>query len=88
VSRAPALSRMQAARRLPCLAYGLPIPAYIAAWGANCLVLNTTSSDLDLFFWRSAATAAHGHVLQIYAAQNLAGNAPNKRITAVDAQAA
>jgi hypothetical protein len=45
--------------------------AYIAAWATSSLLVGTTRSDLDLYFWPSAETAANGHVLQIYSAQSL-----------------
>jgi uncharacterized membrane protein len=44
---------------------------YIAAWAAASRVFDTQQSDLDLFFWPSAETAANGHVLQIYSAHSL-----------------
>jgi hypothetical protein len=42
---------------------------YVAAWTVSSLVLKTTPSDLDLFFWPSAETVVAGHPLLIYAAQ-------------------
>ncbi len=41
---------------------------YVAAWAVTSLVLSTRPSDLDLFFWPSAETVAHGHPLLIYSA--------------------
>jgi hypothetical protein len=46
---------------------------YIAAWAASPLVLNHTASDLDLFFWPSAETAAAGHPLQMYSIGGVGG---------------
>jgi hypothetical protein len=51
------------------------VSAYLAVWGASSLVLRQTS-DLDVFFWPSAETAAHGHPLLIYSANTL-GQGPN-----------
>jgi hypothetical protein len=45
---------------------------YVAAWAAASRVFDTQQSDLDLFFWPSAETAANGHVLQVYSAHSLA----------------
>jgi hypothetical protein len=42
--------------------------AYVAAWTLSSLVLKTTPSDLDLYFWPSAETIVSGHPLLIYAA--------------------
>jgi len=39
---------------------------YAAAWVLFSLVLKTTPSDLDLYFWPSAETVVHGHPLLIY----------------------
>ncbi len=41
---------------------------YVLASALIALVLKTTRSDLDLFFWPSAETVVAGHPLQIYAA--------------------
>ena len=41
---------------------------YAAAWVVSSLVLKTTPSDLDLYFWPSAETVAGGHPLLIYSA--------------------
>jgi len=41
---------------------------YAAAWVVFSLVLKTTPSDLDLYFWPSAETVVHGHPLLIYSA--------------------
>ncbi len=41
---------------------------YAAAWVLFSLVLKTTPSDLDLYFWPSAETIVHGHPLLIYSA--------------------
>lgn len=41
------------------------VVAYVAIWGASSVVLRHTS-DLDVFFWPAAETAAHGHPLLIY----------------------
>jgi hypothetical protein len=41
---------------------------YVAASGIAPLILKTTPSDLDLYFWPSAETAAAGHPLLIYSA--------------------
>jgi len=49
--------------------------AYVAAWAVSPLVLRQTS-DLDVFFWPSAETAAHGHPLFIYSTNTL-GQGPN-----------
>jgi hypothetical protein len=38
---------------------------YAAAWVLTSLVLKTTPSDLDLYFWPSAETVAGGHPLHI-----------------------
>jgi hypothetical protein len=43
--------------------------AFVAASTLAPLVLKTTPSDLDLFFWPSAETAVSGHPLLIYSAQ-------------------
>jgi hypothetical protein len=45
------------------------IALYVAAWTLSSLVLKTTPSDLDLFFWPSAETVVAGHPLLIYSAQ-------------------
>ena len=39
--------------------------AFLAAWSATTTLLRG-SSDLDLFFWSAAQTAAHGHPLLVY----------------------
>ena len=39
--------------------------AFLVAWSATTALLHG-SSDLDLFFWSAAQTAAHGHPLLIY----------------------
>jgi hypothetical protein len=39
---------------------------YIAAWTLGSLVLKTTPSDLDVYFWPSAETVVAGHPLLIY----------------------
>ena len=41
---------------------------YAAAWVVTSLVLKTTPTDLDLYFWPSAETVAAGHPLLIYSA--------------------
>jgi hypothetical protein len=41
---------------------------YVTAWIATSLVLKTTPTDLDLYFWPSAETVVHGHPLFIYSA--------------------
>jgi hypothetical protein len=41
---------------------------YVAVSGLAPLVLKTTPSDLDLYFWPSAETAVAGHPLLIYSA--------------------
>jgi hypothetical protein len=41
---------------------------YGAAWVVISLVLKTTRTDLDFYFWPSAETAASGHPLLIYSA--------------------
>jgi hypothetical protein len=41
---------------------------YAAAWVVTSLVLKTTPSDLDLYFWPSAETVVRGHALLIYSA--------------------
>jgi hypothetical protein len=41
---------------------------YPALWVLTSLVLKTTPSDLDLYFWPSAETVVHGHPLLIYSA--------------------
>src|ERR1700719_4580204 len=41
---------------------------YVGAWAVSSLVLKTTPSDLDLYFWPSAETIVSGHPLLIYAA--------------------
>ncbi len=41
---------------------------YAGAWVLIALVLKTTPSDLDLYFWPSAETVAGGHPLLIYSA--------------------
>ena len=41
---------------------------YVAAWTLSSVVLKTTPSDLDLYFWPSAETIVSGHPLLIYAA--------------------
>lgn len=43
--------------------------AFVAASTLAPVVLKTTPSDLDLFFWPSAETAVSGHPLLIYSAQ-------------------
>jgi hypothetical protein len=40
----------------------------VAAWTLSPLLLKTTPSDLDLYFWPSAETIVSGHPLLIYAA--------------------
>jgi hypothetical protein len=40
---------------------------YVAVWTLSSLVLKTTPSDLDLYFWPSAETIVSGHPLLIYA---------------------
>lgn len=40
--------------------------AYVAASTISPLILKTTSSDLDLYFWPSAETVVAGHPLLIY----------------------
>lgn len=47
--------------------------AFVAASTLAPLVLKTTPSDLDLFFWPSAETAVSGHPLLIYSAQFTGG---------------
>ena len=42
--------------------------AFVAASIVSPLVLKTTPSDLDLYFWPSAETVVNGHPLLIYAA--------------------
>lgn len=42
---------------------------YVAVSGLAPLVLKTTPSDLDLYFWPSAETAVAGHPLLVYSAQ-------------------
>jgi hypothetical protein len=42
--------------------------AFVAASTLSPLVLKTTPSDLDLYFWPSAETVVHGHPLLIYSA--------------------
>jgi hypothetical protein len=49
--------------------------AYVGAWAASPLVLHQPS-DLDVFFWPSAETAAKGHPLLIYST-NTRGQGPN-----------
>lgn len=49
--------------------------AYIAASALSPLVLKTTPSDLDFYFWPSAETVVAGHPLLIYAGQLHDGNA-------------
>jgi hypothetical protein len=41
---------------------------YIVAWALSPLVVKTTPSDLDIYFWPSAETAVGGHPLLIYSA--------------------
>jgi hypothetical protein len=41
---------------------------YAAAWVFTSLVLKTTPTDLDLYFWPSAETVVGGHPLLIYSA--------------------
>jgi hypothetical protein len=48
---------------------GLGAAFFVAASTLAPLVLKTTPSDLDLFFWPSAETAVSGHPLLIYSAQ-------------------
>jgi hypothetical protein len=41
---------------------------YVAAWALSPLVVKTTPSDLDIYFWPSAETVVNGHPLLIYSA--------------------
>jgi len=41
---------------------------YVAAWALSPLVVKTTPSDLDIYFWPSAETVVGGHPLLIYSA--------------------
>jgi uncharacterized membrane protein len=41
---------------------------YILAWALSPLLVKTTPSDLDIFFWPSAETVVGGHPLLIYSA--------------------
>jgi hypothetical protein len=41
---------------------------YLAAWALSPLVVKTTPSDLDIYFWPSAETVVNGHPLLIYSA--------------------
>ena len=52
------------------------VAVYVAAWVVISLVLKTTPSDLDLFFWPSAETVVHGHPLLIYSAHGHDDNGP------------
>jgi hypothetical protein len=51
------------------------VVAYVAAWVLVGLIFDTTTSDLDLFFWPSAQIAAHGHPLLVYSTR--VGQYPN-----------
>ena len=42
--------------------------AYVGAWALSSLLLKTTPSDLDLYFWPSTETIVSGHPLLIYSA--------------------
>ena len=42
------------------------VALYVAAWALSPLVVKSTPSDLDVFFWPSAETAVSGHPLLIY----------------------
>jgi hypothetical protein len=44
--------------------------AFVLGTGLAGLLLDTTSSDLDVFFWPSAEIAAHGHPLLVYAVRS------------------
>jgi hypothetical protein len=48
---------------------GLGAAFFVAASTLAPVILKTTPSDLDLFFWPSAETAVSGHPLLIYSAQ-------------------
>lgn len=64
---APRLARRPSRRRL--VVAGL-CAAFVLATGVAALLLDTTRSDLDLFFWPSAEIAAHGHPLLVYAVRS------------------
>jgi hypothetical protein len=49
---------------------------YVAVWAFASLVLKTTPSDLDIYFWPSVHTILGGHPLLIYASHPGAAN-PN-----------
>jgi uncharacterized membrane protein len=44
------------------------VALYVAAWALSPLVVKTTPSDLDIYFWPSAETVVGGHPLLIYSA--------------------
>jgi hypothetical protein len=44
------------------------IALYVATWALSPLLVKTTPSDLDIFFWPSAETVVAGHPLLIYSA--------------------
>jgi hypothetical protein len=48
----------------------LLVLAFMAASAAAVLLFDTTRTDLDVFFWPSAETAAHGHPLLLYASSS------------------
>jgi hypothetical protein len=71
----PRLSRQNAAVGRRAVIAGLAL-LYVAVWAFASLILKTTPSDLDLYFWPSAQTILAGHPLLIYASHPGAVN-PN-----------